>query len=101
MRRELSIVLPICLTPGTCGQRVAQVQGGRTVSVPVLADLKSGEIAFGLSARDFSVKDNRIEQRSELENRPQKRPLSLLAGCTIGAHRILAASLGSRWERRR
>ncbi len=78
MSKGRSIILLICTTLGTCGQRVALAQGAGAVSVPVLVESKSGEIAYGLSANDFLIKDNGIGQRVEIQDGSQTGPLSFI-----------------------
>ncbi len=72
------IIVSMCLTLGSYGQKVPLLQGAGTVSVPVLVELKSGQIAYGLSADDFSIKDNGIEQRVEIGKDAAAIPLSLV-----------------------
>jgi len=78
MNKGRSVILLICITLETCGQRVALAQGAGAVSVPVLVESKSGEIAYGLSANEFLIKDNGVAQRVEMQNSTPARPLSLI-----------------------
>src|ERR1035441_1661840 len=78
MSKGRGIILLICTTLGICGQRVALAQGAGAVSVPVLVESKSGDIAYGLSANDFQIKDNGIGQRVEMQKSTPARPLSLI-----------------------
>lgn len=73
-----SIILLICTTLGACGQRIALAQGAGAVSVPVLVESKSGQIAYGLSASDFLLSDNGIRQPVEMQDGAQTGPLSLI-----------------------
>lgn len=72
------IIVSMCLTLGPYGQKVSLAQGAETVPVPVLVEWKSGQIAYGLSADDFSIKDNGIEQRVEIGKDTAAIPLSLV-----------------------
>jgi len=60
------------------GQTSITKFGRTTVVVPALVESKSGEIAYGLTADNFSIKDDGIEQRFKLEKDPGAQPLSLL-----------------------
>jgi VWFA-related protein len=78
MNKGRSINLLICIALGICSQRAALAQGAGAVLVPVLVESKSGEIAYGLSASDFLIKDNGIGQQVEMQNTTPARPLSLM-----------------------
>lgn len=78
MSKGSSIALSMCLTLGSCVQTVLSAQKADAVSVPVLVELRSGEIAYGLSAHDFSIKDNGIEQQISLDTDISPRALSLV-----------------------
>jgi hypothetical protein len=78
MKKRRGIILLICITLGTCGQRVALAQGAGAVSVPALVESKSGEIAYGLSANEFPIKDNGIGQQVDMQNSAPAKPLSLI-----------------------
>jgi VWFA-related protein len=78
MRQELSIGLAIFATMFSYGQSGTPIHEGTTIVVPALVELKSGEIAYGLSVDNFSIKDNGIEQRVDVESDPGALPLSLL-----------------------
>jgi von Willebrand factor type A domain len=49
----------------------------RIVPVPALVEVRSGEIAYDLSASDFSIKDEGVEQQVELGD-TDSQPCSLL-----------------------
>ncbi len=70
--------LTVCLTLGSSAQVVTPAQSNKAVTVPTLVVQRSGEIAYDLSASDFSIKDDGIEQQVELENDANPEPLSLL-----------------------
>jgi VWFA-related protein len=70
--------LTLCLTLASSGQVVTLAHYAKTVTVPALVEQKSGQIAYDLSASDFSIRDDGIEQQVELENDANPEPLSLL-----------------------
>jgi VWFA-related protein len=78
MCRELWFGLAICGTVLCYGQSRTPTHEEATILVPALVESKSGEIAYGLSANNFSIKDDGIEQRVDLEHDPGVQPLSLL-----------------------
>ena len=78
--------LAVCLTLGSSGQTVTAPHYTRTVTVPALVELKSGEIAYDLAASDFSIKDDGVEQQVELENDANPEPLSVLLVIQTGAN---------------
>lgn len=56
----------------------------QSIAVPTLVVERAGEIAFGLSAANFSVKDDGIEQRVEIDPDIDSKPLSLLVMIQTG-----------------
>jgi VWFA-related protein len=88
--RSFSLCLVLCFTAGVCGQ-VVSTPTRNLVTVPVLVEGRSGESAYDLSASDFSIKDEGIEQRI-LPVDPAQRPLSLVLVIQTG-HDV-AAQLG-------
>jgi VWFA-related protein len=48
------------------------------VTVPVLVETKSGELAYDLSESDFSIRDNGVKQRITLDGVLERMPLSLV-----------------------
>jgi VWFA-related protein len=48
------------------------------VSIPVLVELGSGEAAFGLSPTNFSLTDDGVEQRFQLNRDADTKPVALL-----------------------
>ena len=54
------------------------------MSIPVLVESTSGETALGLSAADFSVRDNGIEQRISLEKHAGAKPIALVVVIQTG-----------------
>jgi VWFA-related protein len=78
--RGISVIaFAVCPTLWACGQvAVGDDKGTGIVSVPVLVETRSGELAYDLSANDFSLKDNGIEQRISLDQGMSPRALSLV-----------------------
>jgi VWFA-related protein len=68
----------MCLTLGSFEQTVAPIRNGTTVWVPALVESKSEKIAYDLSADDFSIKDDGVEQRITLEKDTDAQPIALL-----------------------
>jgi len=78
MRRELIFVISFVMFRAAVGQTVGAYPNAQPISVPVLVESKKGEIVYGLSSDDFSVRDNGIEQRISLDGDSDIRPLSLV-----------------------
>lgn len=54
------------------------------VIVPALVRDKSGEIVYGLQAKDFVIEDNGVEQAVSLDEAAQAEPLSLMIAIQTG-----------------
>lgn len=78
MFRSLPFCLIMGLALGLYGQATNSVSPRSLVLVPALVEEAPGKIAYGLSAGDFLVKDNGIEQRVQLDPEAEMRPISLL-----------------------
>jgi VWFA-related protein len=78
MRSIAWLSLALYLTIPSLGQQPAELRNDGSISIPTLVESKAGQIAYGLSAEDFSLKDNGVPQRLQLESEPTRRPLSLL-----------------------
>jgi VWFA-related protein len=78
MRRELLLVISFVIFRTAVGQTAGAYPNAQAISVPVLVESKRGEIVYGLSSDDFSVRDNGIEQRVSLDADSDIRPLSLV-----------------------
>jgi VWFA-related protein len=78
MRQSLWLGLAIFGTAFSYGQSGTPIHEGTTIVVPALVESKSGEIAYGLSVDNFSIKENGIEQRVQMESDPGAQALSLL-----------------------
>lgn len=90
MFRRICFAVTISLALTAHSQMTAPARNGMTVSVPALVKDKSGEIAYGLSANDFTIKDNGVEQRVSLDRGSDLRPISLLLVIQTG-HNAKAA----------
>ena len=78
MRSRSWLGLALLLSIPSLGQHLAAARTSKSISVPTLVELKTGQIAYGLLAEDFSLRGNGVPQRLELESDPALRPLSLL-----------------------
>lgn len=54
------------------------------VLVPTLVKTKSGGLVFGLSARDFIVEDEGVEQSVQLDDSPEGDPISAVIAVQLG-----------------
>ncbi len=68
----------LCLGPALNAQTQSPASAAVNVSIPVLVELNSGEVDFGLSATDFSLKDNGIEQQFHLDKKAEAKPVALV-----------------------
>jgi VWFA-related protein len=91
MRKTSCICWIVCFALHVSGQTTASPSLRKIVPVPALVELRSGEIAYDLSASDFSVKDEGVEQQVELGDR-NSQPRSLLLVIQTG--RNAASELG-------
>jgi VWFA-related protein len=78
MRKAIYLSWVICFALQASGQTATLVASKRMVPVPTLVEGKSGEIAYDLSATDFSVKDNGVEQQVKLASDSAPPPRSVL-----------------------
>jgi von Willebrand factor type A domain len=78
MRRELLLVITFVIFRTAAGQTVGAYPNAQAVLVPVLVESKRGEIVYGLSSDDFSVRDTGMEQRISLDADSDIRPRSLV-----------------------
>ncbi|HTZ56722.1 MAG TPA: VWA domain-containing protein [Acidobacteriaceae bacterium] len=85
MRAALSLVGTFILTLPICAQTLPQT---RTIPVPALVEVKSGEIAYDLSANDFTIKDQGIEQKVKLDE-ADSAPHSLILVIQTGRNASL------------
>jgi hypothetical protein len=117
MRKAICLCGVICFALGVAGQTAKPPAKRRTVPVQALVEGKSGEIAYDLSARDFTVRDNGVEQQVRLESDTAPPPRSVLLvvqtgrnaaaqlgkierldDLLMGAHRRQREGAASRWE---
>lgn len=91
MRKAIYICWTICFALQVPGQTAIPPGSTRMVPVPALVEVRSGEIAYDLSASDFSIKDEGVEQHVELGDN-DSQPRSLLIVAQTG--RNAAAQLG-------
>jgi VWFA-related protein len=61
------------------------------VLAPALVKDKNGEIIYGLTAKDFIIEDDGVEQLVHLDEQPEAAPLSLVVAIQLG--RTAAAEL--------
>jgi hypothetical protein len=54
------------------------------VEVPTLVRTKAGEIIYGLTARDFIIEDDGVEQQVTLVESPEPEPVSLVVAIQVG-----------------
>lgn len=91
MRKAVYMYWTICLALQVSGQTATRQGSTRIVPVPALVEVRSGEIAYDLSARDFSIKDEGVEQQVQLGD-TDLQPRSLLLVLQTG--RNASAQLG-------
>jgi VWFA-related protein len=77
MRRTIYCLWIICFALHVSGQTADPPVKARIVPVPALVEVRSGEIAYDLSASDFSIKDDGVEQQVRLGD-VDSQPRSLL-----------------------
>jgi VWFA-related protein len=82
--------LSLDLATGQNPERVAQNTSpalrsqSSLVLVPTLVTNKSGEIVYGLSAKDFIIEDNGVEQQPRLSETPDTQFISLVVAVQVG-----------------
>jgi VWFA-related protein len=77
MRKTIYCLWIICFALHVSGQTANPPVKTRIVPVPALVEVRSGEIAYDLSASDFSIKDDGVEQQVSLGD-VDSQPRSLL-----------------------
>jgi VWFA-related protein len=77
MRKTIYCLWIICFVLHLSGQTAPPPAKTRIVPVPALVEVRSGEIAYDLSASDFSIKDDGVEQQVRLGD-TVSQPRSLL-----------------------
>jgi VWFA-related protein len=78
MFRGIYLVLAIGLLLPAYAQEKATDRRAMTIQVPVLVQSKSGELAYGLAANDFSLQDNGVTERFDLLPTAGAQPLALV-----------------------
>lgn len=78
MNKKLWFVLTTTIALSVFAQTAQPPQHGASVPVPALIEDRSGQIVYGLSAENFSIKDDGIAQRVNLDGAAEMTPLSLL-----------------------
>jgi VWFA-related protein len=68
----------LCLALRLYAQTQVAANTVSEVSIPVLVELGSGEVAFGLSPTNFSLTDDGVEQRFQLNRDADTKPVALL-----------------------
>jgi VWFA-related protein len=76
LRTTYMLIVSFCLTMALSAQTTDP--STTKVSIPVLVELGSGELASDLSAANFSLRDNGIEQRIQLDRDEATKPIALL-----------------------
>jgi VWFA-related protein len=80
----LSAVLAAAQTPGPALHSESNI-----VLTPTLVMGKSGQIIYGLSAKDFIIEDNGVEQQVHLDETPDAESISLVVAVQRGGSAFL------------
>jgi VWFA-related protein len=84
-RRNLQLLLIFILTAFAYPQEEPTFHSqSNVVIVPALVRDKSGEIVYGLQAKDFVIEDNGVEQAVHLDEAAEAEPLSLMIAIQTG-----------------
>src|SRR5262249_23023448 len=90
-RALLLFAVLIARAGSTCAQDSADQKQQPTfrtqsnaVLVPALVKGKNGEIIYGLSAKDFIIEDDGVEQTVHLDEEPESVPVSLVVAIQLG-----------------
>lgn len=78
-----------CVRPGAAQQPADSAQGtfrtqSNAVLVPALVKDKSGAIIYGLTAQDFIIEDDGVEQAVHMDEEPDASPISLVVVLQLG-----------------
>jgi VWFA-related protein len=93
MRRWFPVRLAQCIflsflagSPGLAYAQQVPTLRARTnlVLVPTLIETKSGEPVFNLTAKDFAVTDNGVEQKIRLDTETYAQPISIVVLLQVG-----------------
>jgi hypothetical protein len=84
-RRSKQLFLILILTAPLLAQQEPTFQTqSNVVLVPALVRDQSGEIVYGLQAKDFVIEDNGVEQAIRLDEAAEAEPLSLMIAIQTG-----------------
>jgi VWFA-related protein len=84
-RRSKQLFLILILTAPLLAQQEPTFQTqSNVVLVPALVRDQSGEIVYGLQAKDFAIEDNGVEQAIRLDEAAEAEPLSLMIAIQTG-----------------
>ena len=92
MIRILKAFIPLLLATTLAAQVFAQQQAGAPtfrsdtteVLVPTLVTDQQGNVIFGLSAKDFIIRDNGVEQTPQMDETFSSKPVSLVLAVQTG-----------------
>ena len=92
MRYRLALLVAICILVIETHSSASHAQTNppnvrsetTVVLVPTLVRTKSGDVVHGLTAGDFVIKDNGIEQTVHLDDSPDAEPLSIVVAVETG-----------------
>ena len=84
LRAGPHLLLLALLTGGAAAQETTLRTQSNVVLVPALVKNQSGEIVYGLHARDFVVEDDGVEQSVRLDEAPESQPISLVIAIQRG-----------------
>jgi VWFA-related protein len=77
VKRASGLIAIILFVHGLYAQALKLEQKGTVVQVPALVEEKSGETVFDLSANNFSIEDDGVQQLVHLETNEDTKPVSL------------------------
>jgi VWFA-related protein len=85
MRVALSVALVLSVVLSQAEPPVPTIHSeSNVVLAPTLVVKKSGEIVHGLSAKDFIIEDNGVEQETRLDDMPDAESISLVVAVQCG-----------------
>lgn len=82
-----AVVLPIALAllaGGALSQETTLRSQSNVVVVPALVKDATGELAYGLQAKDFVIEDDGVEQAVRLDDAPEGQAISLVVAIQTG-----------------
>lgn len=90
MRIQIGVTATLVVCVTLCTLSLAQTptpvfrSQAQVVLVPTLVKTKSGDLVYGLSAKDFIVTDNGVEQEIRIDEPPEVEPISLVVVIQVG-----------------